>query len=120
MAYLLRVRWGECSRSARRGKALSSDTNEQPTSNPRPNTGVVSDANAAILRQMTIVERLEGMARINARVRAMLASAVRNRHPAWTEEQVRLEVARKILHEELEDIPLGTLYFDTERDLLPD
>ena len=99
---------------------MSSDTNEQPTSNPRPNSGVVSDANAAILRQMTILERLEGASRLNARVRAMIASAVRNRYPEWTEEQVRREVARKILHEELEDIPQGMLYFDAERDLPPD
>ena len=87
---------------------------------PRPDPGVVSDANAAILRQMTSLERLEGGFRINARVRAMLTEAVGNRHPEWTEEQVRREVARKILHEELEDIPQGMLYFDAERDLPPD
>ena len=99
---------------------MSSDTNEQPTSNPRPDSGVVSDANAAILRKMTMAERLEGAFRINARVRATLTNAVRNRHPEWSAQQVRRETARKFALHELEDIPPSMLYFNAERDLPTD
>ena len=96
---------------------MSSDTNEQLVDTPRPNPEVVSDANAAILRQMTSLQRMECGFRLRDRVLEMIANAVRKRHPEWTEQQVRREAGRKITHEEFEDIPRSMLYFNGERDL---
>ena len=77
----------------------------------RPNTGVVSDAVAAILRNLTPAERLERAFRLIDRVRETLSNAVKNEHPEWPERQVRREVARRFSHLSDEDVPPSLRYY---------
>ncbi len=53
---------------------------------------------AAIYRAMTPQRRLEQAQRMNRTMRALLAAGFRQRHPSWTEAEVRRAVADRILH----------------------
>lgn len=53
---------------------------------------------AAIYRAMTPRQRLEQALRMNAAMRRLLALGFRQRHPDWTETQIRRAVADRILH----------------------
>lgn len=52
----------------------------------------------AIYRAMSPQQRLRQAHRMNANMRALLAAGFRQRHPAWTEEEVRRAVCQRILH----------------------
>lgn len=52
----------------------------------------------AIYRAMSPQERLRQAHRMNASMRSLLAAGFRQRHPEWTEEQVRQAVSERILH----------------------
>ena len=52
----------------------------------------------AIYRAMTPRQRLAQGLRMNRTMRELLAAGFRDRHPEWSEEQVRRAVADRILH----------------------
>ena len=52
----------------------------------------------AIYRTMTPQQRLEQALRMNRTMRELMAAGFRDRHPAWTEPQVKRAVADRILH----------------------
>jgi hypothetical protein len=52
----------------------------------------------AIYRAMTPQRRLEQALRMNRSMRALMATGFRDRHPEWTEPQVKRAVAERILH----------------------
>lgn len=60
---------------------------------------VVDPAVAAILRRKTVTERAAMMFEANELMRKMIAAPLRARHPDWTDEQIRREVARRMLRE---------------------
>jgi hypothetical protein len=51
-----------------------------------------------IYQAMTPQQRLEQALRMNRTMRDLLASGFRDRHPDWTEPQVKRAVAERILH----------------------
>lgn len=57
---------------------------------------VIGDMEAAILRRMGGTRRLAKLDEMCEFGRAMMAAGARYRHPDWTDEQVRREVARII------------------------
>jgi len=52
----------------------------------------------AIYRAMTPQRRLEQALRMNRSMRELMAVGFRDRHPEWTESQVKRAVADRILH----------------------
>ena len=56
------------------------------------------DRQVAIYRAMTPQQRLEQALRMNRSMRELLATGFRDRHPEWTEPQVKRAVADRILH----------------------
>ncbi len=52
----------------------------------------------AICRALTPQQRLAQALRMNQTMRSLLAAGFRNRHPTWTEAEVRHAVADRILH----------------------
>jgi hypothetical protein len=52
----------------------------------------------AIYRAMTPQQRLEQALRMNHTMRGLMAAGFRDRHPDWTEAEVRRAVADRILH----------------------
>ncbi|MGD1030160.1 MAG: hypothetical protein ABSA05_03380 [Opitutaceae bacterium] len=52
----------------------------------------------AIYRAMTASRRLEQALRMNRTMRELLAAGFRDRHPAWSDEQIQRAVADRILH----------------------
>jgi len=52
----------------------------------------------AIFRAMTPQQRLEQAGRMNHTMRKLMAAGFRDRHPTWTEPQIRRAVADRILH----------------------
>ncbi|MBI5694097.1 MAG: hypothetical protein HZC55_28815 [Verrucomicrobia bacterium] len=52
----------------------------------------------AICRAMTPQQRLAQGLRMNRTMRSLLATGFRDRHPTWTEAEVRRAVANRILH----------------------
>jgi len=52
----------------------------------------------AIYRAMTPTQRLEHALAMNRTMRELLAAGFRERNPAWSENQLRLAVADRILH----------------------
>ena len=59
---------------------------------------VARDQQAAIYRAMTPQQRLQQALRMNRTMRDLMAAGFRDRHPAWTDAQVRRAVADRILH----------------------
>jgi hypothetical protein len=55
------------------------------------------DMQAAINRRMTPSQRLAQAERMNQAMRELMAAGFRNRHPGWSEQQVRAAVAERIL-----------------------
>ena len=53
---------------------------------------------SAIYRAMTPQQRIEQALRMNATMRRLLAMGFQNRHPEWTEAQIRRAVADRILY----------------------
>ena len=65
-----------------------------PTANPEPlDPGMVE-----ILRRKTGAERYAIASGMFAMARDIVTASVRNRHPNWTDEQVRREVAHRLSH----------------------
>jgi hypothetical protein len=52
----------------------------------------------AVYRAMAPQQRLQQALRMNRTMRALLAAGFRDRHPTWSEAQVRRAVADRILH----------------------
>ena len=52
----------------------------------------------AIYRAMTPQQRLEQALRMNRSMRELMAVGFRDRHPTWTESQIRRAVADRILY----------------------
>ena len=52
----------------------------------------------AIIRAITPQQRLQQALRMNRTMRELLAAGFRDRHPAWTDTQVKRAVADRILH----------------------
>lgn len=52
----------------------------------------------AIYRAMSPDRRLAQALRMNRSMRELMAAGFRNRHPEWTESQVKRAVADRILH----------------------
>lgn len=61
-----------------------------------PKFEFVSDEMAAVLREKTGAERLEIAFGMIRSARTMLENSLRSQHPGWSEEQVQLEVSRRI------------------------
>jgi len=59
---------------------------------------VVDEAVAEILRRKTPAERLAMVFNCNRTMRLLIAGGACNQHPDWTDEQVKAEVARRMLH----------------------
>jgi hypothetical protein len=53
---------------------------------------------AAIYRTMTPQQRITQALRMNATMRRLLALGFQNRHPEWTDAQIRRAVADRILY----------------------
>jgi len=58
---------------------------------------VVDDAIVEVLRRKQPWERVAMVGEANRTVRLLMAGGIRSRHPDWTAEQVRREVARRML-----------------------
>lgn len=58
---------------------------------------VIDDAMADVLRAKQPWERVAMMSQANRTVRHLLAGGIRARHPDWSAEQVKREVARRML-----------------------
>lgn len=56
------------------------------------------DRQVAIYRAMTPRQRLEQALRMNRSMRELMATGFRDRHPEWTDPQVKRAVADRILH----------------------
>jgi hypothetical protein len=52
----------------------------------------------AIYRAMTPQERLQQALRMNRTMRELLAAGFRERHPSWTDAQIKRAVAERVLH----------------------
>jgi len=52
----------------------------------------------AICRALSPQQRLQQALRMNRTMRELMASGYRDRHPAWSELQVKNSVANRILH----------------------
>lgn len=57
---------------------------------------VVDESIAAILRQKTPAERIAMVCAAHRTAREILTARIRSQHPDWTDEQIRLEVARRL------------------------
>lgn len=64
-----------------------------PAIDPR-NIKVVDAGHAAVLRTMTIAERVAMIGDANRTARAMVAAGTHSLHPEWADQQVQAEVAR--------------------------
>jgi hypothetical protein len=53
---------------------------------------------AAIYRAMTPQQRITQALRMNATMRRLLALGFKNRHPDWTDAQIRRAVADRVLY----------------------
>jgi hypothetical protein len=58
----------------------------------------VHERQVAIYRAMTPQQRLEQGLRMNRAMRSLLTAGFRDRHPEWTDGEVRRAVADRILH----------------------
>ncbi len=66
---------------------------------PTPEHELAAQAHqAAIYRAMTPQQRIQQALRMNATMRRLLALGFQNRHPDWTEAQIRRAVAERILY----------------------
>lgn len=59
---------------------------------------VIDDDIAAILRTKSSIERLRMANEANKTARARLAGHLKTTNPAWSEEEIQAEVARRMLH----------------------
>ena len=59
---------------------------------------IISDGMAEVLRQKTGAERLEIASRMFDSARSMLTQHLRSEHPDWSDQRVKLEVARRLSH----------------------
>jgi hypothetical protein len=58
---------------------------------------VLDDSMVEVLRRKQPWERVAMVGQANQTVRLLMAGGIRSRNPEWTEEQVRREVARRML-----------------------
>jgi len=66
-----------------------------PTSRP-VRIEVIDDDLAEVLRGKSPAERIEIIGAANRTARILAAAGVRFQHPDWTEEQVRVEVIKRV------------------------
>jgi hypothetical protein len=67
------------------------------TQRPTPRVEVIDEATAARLRQLSPAESIALVGDANITARALVAAGARRLHPNWTEEQIRAEVAGRML-----------------------
>lgn len=58
---------------------------------------VVDDATAQVLRSKTPAERVAMAFACNRTARLLIEGRLRTRHPKWSDERIRAEVARRML-----------------------
>lgn len=58
---------------------------------------VMDDDMVEVVRRMSGAQRLQAANAMFNAARKMIAARVREQHPEWTEDQVRAEVARRML-----------------------
>jgi hypothetical protein len=68
---------------------------------PADTTPEAAGVQLDVFRRMAPHRRLELALELSTRIRAVAASGIRHRHPEYTEQQVRLALARLTLGEEL-------------------
>ena len=71
----------------------------------KPIVEVMDDTMADFLRQKTEAERLQIAGQIYKSARAILRGAICTEHPDWTAEQVNRELAGRISHGVVDDVP---------------
>lgn len=59
---------------------------------------VVDDAMADIMRQKTPAEKVAMIGNAHRMAKRLMASGIRRMHPDWSEEVIREEVCRRLLH----------------------
>ena len=59
---------------------------------------VLDDALADVLRRCTPAERIEMIAAAHRTARHLISAAVRHRHPDWDDQQVAVEVLRRMAY----------------------
>jgi hypothetical protein len=60
---------------------------------------VVDPSVTAVLRRKSVTERVAMILDANQTMRSLIEGPLRSRHPDWTAEQIRIEVARRMLHD---------------------
>ena len=66
-----------------------------PKIDPR-NIEVIDPAQAALLRQKTMAERIAMIGDSNRTARLLVAAGIRAQHPDWSDERVTNEVLRRV------------------------
>ena len=69
-----------------------------PTTAEPDHIRAAHERQVAVYRAMAPQQRLEQALRMNRTMRDLMATGFRDRHPNWTEPQVRRAVADRILH----------------------
>ena len=59
---------------------------------------VIDDATAAMFRAMSLSRRVELVSQAHKIACALQETGIRDRHPDWTDDQVREEVIRRMSH----------------------
>jgi hypothetical protein len=71
----------------------------------KPVIEVMDDAMADVLRQKTEVERLQIAAQMWKSARVILRGVIVTEHPEWDDDQVNREIARRISHGAVDNVP---------------
>lgn len=58
---------------------------------------VVEDAVAEVLRRKTVTERVAMILEANETMRSLIEGPLRAKHPEYTDQQIRQEIARRML-----------------------
>lgn len=58
---------------------------------------VIDDAMAQVLRAKTISQRVAMVFDANRTMRKLIEAPLRSKHPDWTDQQIKQEVARRML-----------------------
>ena len=66
---------------------------------------MIDDRVAEALRQKTDAQRLRSVDAFWNSARAILKAAIRTEHPDWSLDQVNVEVARRISHGAIDNVP---------------
>ena len=78
--------------------AIMASNSSMPALAATDHVRVAHERQVAIYRAMTPQQRLEQALRMNRTMRKLMAVGFRDRHPEWTETQVKRAVADRILY----------------------